>query len=82
MLLSNNNALTYFKNLTRSHEMMKSSRLQYAKPALRFRKETKWPKKKSSTHSIRDCYFTYLRSTYIGILVDILIFDVFSYNTV
>lgn len=43
MLLSNNNALTYF---TRSHEMMKSSRLQYAKPALRFRKETKWPKKK------------------------------------
>lgn len=46
MLLSNNNALTYFKNLTRSHEMMKSSRLQYAKPALRFRKETKWPKKK------------------------------------
>lgn len=75
MLLSNNNALTYF---TRSHEMMKSSRLQYAKPALRFRKETKWPKK----NSIRDCYFTYLRSTYIGILVDILIFDVFSYNTV
>lgn len=46
MLLSNNNAVTYFKNLTRSHEMMKSSRLQYAKPAVRFRKETKWQKKK------------------------------------
>lgn len=51
MLLSNNNALTYFKNLTRSHEMMKSSRLQYAKPALRFRKETKWPKKKKKQHA-------------------------------
>lgn len=48
MLLSNNNALTYFKNLTRSHEMMKSSRLQYAKPAVRFRKETKWQKKKAA----------------------------------
>lgn len=52
MLLSNNNALTYFKNLTRSHEMMKSSRLQYAKPALRFRKETKWPKKKKKAARI------------------------------